>query len=176
MTIQFRSSLHEIFDFPPSSLLFLCRTHLPKNNTGRKVRNTTTLRLAMKEIFPSFNAFHAAWFCHNHAHDKKYMVLENKAIKCFRANCFMVPATKSRDAKSECQCHIYAAPIKSQDGCFTDEWIINSFHSGLTCSDNTCARKRQYKCLLLESVSPALAAHIPNKKHGRRTTSPGHSM
>jgi hypothetical protein len=50
------------------------------------------MKLAIKEIFPSFNAFHAAWFCHNHALDKKYRVLENKARKCFRANCFSAPA------------------------------------------------------------------------------------
>jgi hypothetical protein len=122
------------------------------------------MKLAIKEIFPSFNAFHAAWFCHNHALDKKYRVLENKARKCFRANCFSAPATKWRGAESVCHCHIYATPMKSQDGCFTGEWIINSFHSGHTCSDSECARKRQYKCSLLESVSPALAAHIPNKK------------
>jgi hypothetical protein len=122
------------------------------------------MRLAVSEIFPSYNALQTAWFSHNQVLEKNYRILENKSGKCFRANCISAPERNWKQNETICQCHINARPVKNSDGCLTGEWKICSFHGVHTCSDYESTRKRNYKCSVLNAVSPSLSGYVPNRK------------
>jgi hypothetical protein len=103
------------------------------------------MKLAVSQIFSSFDALQAAWFNHNQVVQKHYRILENKPTKCYKANCIHALRTHWKNVELVCQCHLYALPVRGEYHLLTGQWKVTSYHGIHMCSDSELHWKRNYK-------------------------------